>query len=193
MRGGCDRQARAGRRVRRDNRGMPAESRRLHLLRHAKSAWDDPMQSDHDRPLAPRGRRAVALLRDYVAGHGIAPEIVLCSTARRTVETVNGVIPGAPVAFEPRLYGASAEELLGRLRELEDGVSEAMVVGHNPALQMLVLKLVADSHGPDLVEIRRKLPTGALVTLSFDGPWSTLLPAGAALAGYVRPKALQYS
>jgi phosphohistidine phosphatase len=171
---------------------MP-QSRRLHLLRHAKSAWDDPMQSDHDRPLAPRGRRAVNLLHTYVRECQVAPQLVLCSTARRTVDTVQAVDPGGEISLEPRLYGASAEELLNRLHQVDDALDQVMVVGHNPALQMLVLKLVADARNPDLNEIRRKFPTGALVTLSFEGSWADLAPAGAELSACVQPKALQYS
>ena len=167
-------------------------ARRLHLLRHAKSAWDDPMQSDHDRPLAPRGRRATALLHEHVRAAGIGPQLVLCSTARRTVDTLAAVDPGGETVLEPRLYGASAEELLRRLQLVEDRYDEVMVVGHNPALQMLVLKLVGDPRNADLIEIRRKLPTGALVSLAFDGDWATLAPAAAKLTGFVRPKALQY-
>ncbi len=151
------------------------------------------MQSDHDRPLAPRGRQAVKLLREYVQAHEIAPELVLCSSARRTVDTARAIRPGGELRLEPRLYGASAEELLRRLQALDDHVEEVMVVGHNPALQMLVLKLVADAANADLAEIRRKLPTGGLITLDFDGDWAQLSLACAVLAGYVRPKALQYS
>ncbi len=151
------------------------------------------MQSDHDRPLAPRGRQAVKLLREYVHAHEIAPQLVLCSTARRTVDTAQAVRPGGELSLEPRLYGASAEELLRRLHGLDTGLDEVMVVGHNPALQMLILKLVGDGANSDLAEIRRKLPTGGLVTLDFEGEWTDLAPASAMLAGYVRPKALQYS
>jgi phosphohistidine phosphatase len=171
---------------------MP-QSRRLHLLRHAKSAWDDAMQSDHDRPLAPRGRRAGKLLRDYVRRSDIAPQLVLCSTALRTVETARAVDPGGEFVLEPRLYGASAAELLGRIHSLDDAVGEVMIVGHNPALQMLILDLVADAHSSDLDEIRRKFPTGSLVSLEFEGGWADLSPAGAQLTGFARPKALQYS
>ncbi len=169
------------------------QSRRVHLLRHAKSDWDDAMRSDHDRPLARRGQRAATRLGDYVRAHEIQPQLVLCSSARRTVETARAVDPGGELILEPRLYGASAEDLLGRLHDLDNAVTEVMIIGHNPALQMLVLKLVAHTRNADLDEIRRKLPTGGLVTLDFDGDWADLSPAGARLTGYVRPKALQYS
>jgi phosphohistidine phosphatase len=170
-----------------------SHTRRLHLLRHAKSAWDDPVESDHDRPLAPRGQRAATLLRDHLRSSDIRPQLVLASTARRSVDTVRTADPGGELVFAPRLYGASADELLACLHRLDDGLDEVLVVGHNPALQMLVLTLVADGPGAGVAEIRAKLPTGALVSLGFDGDWAQLSPAGATLNAYVRPGALRYS
>ncbi len=119
---------------------MQAE-RRLFVLRHAKSSWDDPGLDDHERPLAPRGRRATELLSRYVRSHGIAPALVLCSTARRTRETLEGVAPGGRVDIDGDLYGADAEDILERLRRVPADTPSVMVIGHNPALQMLVLRL----------------------------------------------------
>ena len=65
-----------------------------------------------------------------------------------------------------------------------------MLVGHNPAMQDLALMLVGDGDGPDLERMRRKLPTGALVTLGFTGSWSELYPGAAELESMVRPKDL---
>jgi phosphohistidine phosphatase len=175
------------------------DTRRLHLLRHAKSSWDDPMQSDHDRPLAVRGRNAVTLLASYLADHEIRPDLILCSTARRARDTLDGLgIHSEATLLEPRLYSAGADELLARLKTIDPQARDVMIVGHNPALQMLTLRLVhgGDCEHPapgDLEEIRRKFPTGALATLTFDGEWRSLRGACAELSGYVRPKALQYS
>ena len=167
-------------------------TRRLYVLRHAKSSWDDPGQHDHDRPLNDRGRRAVKLLAEHIAEAEIRPQVVLCSTSRRTRETLEGVLPGGEVRFEHELYVASCADVLQRLRALPADVASVMVVGHNPTLQMLVLKLARG--GPDqLEEIRRKYPTGALATLALDRPWTELAPACAELTAYVRPKALLYS
>jgi phosphohistidine phosphatase len=70
-----------------------------------------------------------------------------------------------------------------------------MVIGHNPALQILVLRLEgghgAVIHGSDLAEVQRKFPTGALATLAFDGTWSELAPGSAELLEFVRPKSLR--
>ena len=168
--------------------------RRLYVLRHAKSSWDDPTQRDEDRQLAPRGKRAVKLLAEYVERNGIRPELVLCSPARRTLETLSGVSPTGDAMIEPELYTATVGELIERFRRLPPETRSAMVIGHNPAMQMLVLRLVRPTPDPDarLADVRRKFPTGALATLSFAAPWQELSAGCAELSDYVRPKALQY-
>ena len=166
--------------------------RRLYLLRHAKSSWDDPGLDDHDRPLAPRGRRAVKLLADYVESHDIHPAQVLCSTARRALETLDGVaIKGEPI-IERDLYAASPTTLLDRLGQIDPDTPSVMVVGHNPTLQVLVLRLAGANGGAEeeLELVRRKFPTGALATLEFQCEWSELSAGGAKLVGVVRPKDL---
>jgi phosphohistidine phosphatase len=169
-------------------------TRCLYVLRHAKSSWDDAGVRDHDRPLAPRGRRAVKLLAEYVERNAIKPELVLCSTSRRTQETLAGVSPGGETVFEPELYTATVGELVERLRRVPADLGSVMVIGHNPTMQMLVLRLTrADGPLADrLADVRRKFPTGALATLSFEQPWQGLAAGCAELTDYVRPKALQY-
>jgi phosphohistidine phosphatase len=175
------------------NVGM-TEPRRLYVLRHAKSSWDDAGQRDHDRPLAPRGRRAVKLLAEYVEHNAIAPELVLCSSARRTLETLKGVRPGGDAVIEGELYTASVGQLIDRVRRVRPDVGSVMVIGHNPAMQMLVLRLtrIESASADQLADIRRKFPTGALATLAIADPWAELEAGRAELTDYVRPKALLY-
>jgi phosphohistidine phosphatase len=176
--------------------------KQLFVLRHAKSSWDDPGLEDHERPLAPRGLRAVKLLREHMQATGIHPEQVLCSAARRTRETLDGVSPGGEAIIEPGLYAASYTEVIERLREVPRGTSSVMLVGHNPAMQMLVLRLAganeteraAGTEPPvetDLAEVQNKFPTGALATLTFECAWTELAPGCARLVAYVRPRDLR--
>ena len=74
--------------------------KRVYLLRHAKSSWKVGGVPDHDRPLAPRGRRAASAIAGHLLEEGIEPELVLCSTARRARETLERIAPvlGTPVA-----------------------------------------------------------------------------------------------
>lgn len=171
---------------------MP-DARHLYVLRHAKSSWDDPGLDDRERPLAPRGRRAVQVLADHLRSSGIEPEVVLCSPARRTRETLEGAAPTGEWLIEEALYGASPSALLSRLQQLPDHVASAMVIGHNPTVQVLVLRLAARAHvdsAADLAEVQRKFPTGALATLRFECGWSELSPGSASLTAFVRPKQL---
>ena len=68
----------------------------IYLLRHAKSSWDEPALLDHERPLAKRGRKAAALLREHFDEAGVAPDLVLCSSAVRAIQTLEGVREGLP-------------------------------------------------------------------------------------------------
>jgi phosphohistidine phosphatase len=171
------------------------DRKQLYVLRHAKSSWAEPGLDDHDRPLAARGRAATKAMAAHVREQGIRPELVICSSARRARETLEGVDPGGQRLIEPGVYSASATDLLRRLRRVTDATESVMVVGHNPTLQMLVLRL-ADPNGDapdedsDLGAVRGKFPTGALATLRFDGGWSELAPGRAELTGFVRPRQL---
>ena len=171
---------------------MPS-NKRLFILRHAKSSWDDPGLDDHDRPLAPRGRRAVEALASYLSAREIRPDLVLCSSSRRTRETLDGIAVGGEHVIEPGLYGAGAEEVIDRLRQLPESVSCAMLIGHNPSAQMLVLRLTnhdADGNAdPERDAVKRKFPTGALAALALDCDWSELAPGCARLEEFTSPKA----
>jgi phosphohistidine phosphatase len=165
----------------------------LYLLRHAKSSWDDAALADHDRPLAPRGRRATKLLAGYLRGEGIVPELVLCSSARRARETLEGIASAlgdqVEVQIAPELYGGTEDDLIERVRVIADGVRSAMLIGHNPAVQALALDLAAS--GRKLDRIADKYPTGALATLAFEGSWPELPRGSAELVAFVRPKDLR--
>ena len=167
--------------------------RRLHLLRHAKSSWDDDALGDRDRPLAPRGRRAATRIARWAQEHEVRPQLVVTSSAVRAQETLHGVLPGLgepEVLIEVALYAASAETLLERVRALPDEAEEAMLVGHNPGLGELVVQLAEP--GELRVRASAKVPTGALATLEADiASWSELESGGARLVAFVVPRELK--
>jgi phosphohistidine phosphatase len=170
----------------------------LIVLRHAKSAWPDT--DDHERPLAPRGHRdapaAGRLLRDL----GRLPDFVVCSTARRARETWESATSAcgcaAPVVFDPRIYDASAAELLDVVRETPARVRNLLLIGHQPGLQNLVLGLADDrpDSGTDpgaLARARDKFPTSAFAILELPAPWSALAPGAATLTHFAVPRGLR--
>lgn len=165
--------------------------RHLLVVRHAKSGWDDPSLDDHERPLAPRGIQATATMSGHLA-EAPTPDLVLCSTARRTVETLDGVRPSlagdVDVELDDALYLASAGEVLSRLRRVTDDVRVTMVVGHNPGMQALTSGLARSGDEATLHQVATKFPTGAIATLTFEGRWSDLGPETCHLVDLFMPR-----
>ena len=167
------------------------EMRLLYLLRHGKSSWKSGAP-DHERPLAGRGRRAAKTICRHMKEHRLEPELVICSTARRTRETLERIEPalGSPaVRIERSLYEATSDALLDRLRVVPDDVGSVMLIGHNPGLQQLALDLARPA--AQVQELEAKFPTAALATLALPAPWRRIEPGTAELVGFARPRDLE--
>ena len=140
--------------------------KRLILTRHAKSAWDDPLTPDHDRPLNERGKAAAADLGQWLASRGYVPQKVLCSDAVRTRQTWSGIAPALPATpvmeLKPALYHAGVDGMLAVLRHAQADV--VMMIGHNPGIAEFAEKLVAKA--PLNAEFGR-YPTGATLVVDF--------------------------
>lgn len=166
----------------------------LYLLRHAKSSWDDPSLADRDRPLSARGRKAAGTLAAFIDADpaSVAPGLVLCSPARRAIQTLEEIRASlgdqARVEVEEALYGATAGDLLRRLRNVPDGTDPVMLIGHNPAIQELALGMARG--GNRLEQLRGKFPTGALATLAMPGHWRDLVGGSGELQAFVVPRDL---
>ena len=113
--------------------------KRLYLARHGKSSWDDPMQSDFDRPLNARGEHDVPQMAHYLREHDVRPDRILTSPARRantTAEIYHETLGGI-LQEDDRIYEASTTSLLYLAQEALETVDTLMIVGHNPALTEL--------------------------------------------------------
>ncbi|MEH0542686.1 histidine phosphatase family protein [Streptomyces sp. B21-105] len=166
--------------------------RRLVVLRHAKSAWPTGVP-DHERPLAPRGRRDAPAAGRAIAEAGCVPDLALSSTAvraRGTWELVSAQWEApAPVRLDPRLYGADVPELLDVVRETPADVGTLLLVGHNPGLEELVLDLAGGGERAALEAVRLKFPTSALAVLTWHGTdWRALNPGAALLTSATVPR-----
>jgi phosphohistidine phosphatase len=165
--------------------------RRLILMRHAKSSWADPSQRDLDRALNKRGRKAAGLIGGWLNGHGYRPDAALVSSARRAQETWAGVVAAAgaaPTAYRPELYHASAEAMLGVLREPHEAKC-LLMLGHQPGIGGLAEWLLAAPPGDAGFA---KFPTGATAVIDFEvDAWPAVRPATGRLVDFVVPKSLE--
>jgi phosphohistidine phosphatase len=170
-------------------------ARRILLLRHAKSSWDEAGLEDYDRPLAPRGRRAAAVMGVYLRDEGLAPDLVLCSGARRARETwelAARAFERRPAAeHEAALYMATPDQLMKRLRKLPDAARTVLLVGHEGGVDALARRLAADGAAALRRRLAEKFPTAALAMLVLDiEDWSKLAERSATLTRLVAPKDL---
>ena len=167
----------------------------LYLLRHATADRGDARLDDHDRPLAPQGEQACAKLGTFFAGSGRSPDVALCSTARRAVDTLQRVashLAQPPlVRLERSLYLATPREMLERLSGLEPEFECAILVGHNPGLHQLAADLAGRGDADALERLSRRFPTAALAELRFCvGSWAEVALDRGELMDLITPKQL---
>ena len=167
---------------------------RLTLLRHAKSSWDDSVKTDFDRPLNAKGRRAASVIGAFMA-RALPPfDMVVASPALRVRQTIEGVEDGlgrplGPV-FDARIYMAGASTLAELVGALPHTAGHALLVGHNPGLEDLLLWLVPEG-GTGRETVEEKYPTASLAELELDVPaWDAVAHERARLARFTRPRDL---
>ncbi|MGA7674458.1 MAG: histidine phosphatase family protein [Rhizomicrobium sp.] len=174
--------------------------KRLFLLRHAKAERDHPGLDDEARALAPRGREDAARIGRFLREEIYVPDLVLCSTAVRTRQTLELLLPelGMRPALQylDELYLARPDTILSVIRQVRDGAGSLMIVGHNPGLADCAHALTRE---PDDRKMRRryltmaeKFSTGSLAILDFEiAQWHGVDAGCGDLELFVRPKDLQ--
>lgn len=166
----------------------------LIILRHAKAESGAGGQDDHARHINARGLQAAGIIGTYLKQKAIKPDLVVCSGAVRARETWAGVQQayGAPLSVEynEKLYLASANETLKQLSSLPETVKQVLVVGHNPGLHQLAVKMARYGKENLLDTLAIKFPTCALATITFDETWHDAVQARGTLVDFVTPKML---
>ena len=145
--------------------------KQLHLIRHAKSSWEQPELSDHERPLSDRGRHAAPLIGQAIGaeidGSGSELPLLFVSTARRARETFDGLNVGsaslsqqAPT-YDGALYTFDEADLIDWIAAADDDLDSIAIIGHNPAMTDLANFLCPSLTLPNL-------PTAGWLWFSFD-------------------------
>ena len=169
--------------------------KRVTLLRHAKSSWDDPSLDDFNRPLNERGWKAARRMGRELKHRELHFDLVLASTAARVRETIDGVQEkydfAAPIQFEPRMYGASEDELLSLIHALPDSVHAPLLVGHNPGLERLIVELTRDDENGLRRRVAGKFPTAGLAVVELPArAWSNVAPGSGTITDLILPREL---
>ncbi|MCE9615720.1 MAG: histidine phosphatase family protein [Lentisphaerae bacterium] len=160
--------------------------KRLYLVRHAKSSWQESTLSDFDRPLNRRGERDAPQMAERLARRGVRPDRLLSSGAVRAITTARVLAealkyPASAIEENNRIYEADAGDLLAIVRALDRQWDTVMVVGHNPAMTDLVNALTD--------EIVENVPTCGIMEIVFDGDdWAGIDIGGGHLAAFDFPR-----
>ena len=157
----------------------------LLLMRHAKSDWNADYGDDHSRPLNKRGRRAAARMGEWLEAIGEAPDFVYASSAERARTTAERAAEAggwaAPIATEPRLYGADAARIVDFLAGMRSG-ERIMLVGHEPGLSWTVALLTGGAV---------RFPTAMVVRIDLTAAdWADVSPGSGTLIWMMPPRLL---
>jgi phosphohistidine phosphatase len=158
------------------------------VMRHAKSDWGVGFGDDHERPLAPRGSKASRRMGRFISDAGVAPELVVSSTAVRAVTTAELAAEagewGCPIVTDPQLYASDPETVLGVVAETDHNIARLLIAGHEPTWSSLVGWLIGGG--------RVRMPTAAVACLDLPrGGWADLAPGMCELRWLVTPKMLK--
>jgi len=164
----------------------------LSILRHAKSGKDDPRLADFDRPLNERGYGEAVEMANLIIARAWQPARILCSSSRRTRETLAPLLPllksNATIELTRRIYDASAETLLDLVREQDGAPRSLMLIGHNPGLEELARVLPGSGDGAALSRLRVMFPPASLAVIGFDiADWSDIAPGRGRLEAFEVP------
>ena len=169
--------------------------KRLFVLRHAKSSWDDPTLADFNRPLNDRGWKAARRMGRELMRRDTRIDLIVSSMAARARETLDGIREeldvNVEVRFEPRMYHASEDTLLSLIRALPQKVNCPLLIGHNPGLQQLLVELAHDDDEGLRHRIGHKYPTGAFAEVELPAHrWTDVAAGSGEVVELIFPKEL---
>lgn len=158
--------------------------KKLYILRHAKSSWDNPILADFERPLNERGVKTADFMGKLISKNDFLPDLILCSPATRARETANIIKKTAnlqaDIKFEENIYEASPQMLLKIISEINENFQTVMLVGHNPGLEGLIKTLTGET---------QSMPTAGLAIIEVNTEkWKEIKPENGILQNLVRPK-----
>jgi phosphohistidine phosphatase len=169
--------------------------KRLAVLRHAKSSWDEPDLDDFNRPLNERGWKSARRMGRELKHRDMRFDLVLASTAARVRETIDGLQEkyefAGPIRFEQKIYMANEETLLSLVRGLPEKAHAPLLVGHNPGLERLLVELTHDDDDGLRHRVATKYPTAALAIVELPAHrWVDVTPGSGEIVELILPKDL---
>ncbi len=161
--------------------------KRLYIIRHAKSSWDDSSLDDYQRPLNKRGEKNAPFMGQLLKDKGVMPDTIISSPAVRAMSTAEIIAKEIgfekPITPNPYIYEAYVTTLQETVSYIHDSHDTAFLVGHNPGVSALAYMLC---------DMRENLPTCAIVEIEFNcDSWMEVSKENGVLKSYEYPKKYQ--
>lgn len=161
--------------------------KRLVLVRHAKSSWANPLQSDFDRPLNDRGEHDAPMMGDRLKLAAVIPDLIIASTAKRAAQTAKLVGKGVgydkeKIEWREELYHCVPAVFEEVIRDVKDDANTLFIVAHNPGISEFAMEL-------DETHSIHSMPTCATAGFDIEAErWADFSLAKKKLAFYDTPK-----
>ncbi|MHA1547903.1 MAG: SixA phosphatase family protein [Alphaproteobacteria bacterium] len=167
--------------------------KRLILMRHAKAMIGEAGQADRDRSLSPRGFRDAMAMGKVLLEHAPLPDRILCSSARRTRETLAALLPSLNTnlnaTIADALYETTQATYTDVIEEFAGLANVVLVIGHNPTIHATAVRLVGDGADTMRRQLSAKYPTGSIAIIDFKGgEWTRVKPASGTLTAFIVPR-----
>ncbi len=168
--------------------------KRLYLLRHSKAGQTNKkLTDDHERPLTQKGVELCKHIADNLKELGDLPELILSSTSRRTKETAEHLFAylgqDVPIEYSPKLYLAGVDDIYDQVRSMDDTLNRALILGHNPGLQMFCMHVAGSGSKRMYRELKNQFPPGTLVAFDLNiDSWLEVKANAGKLYAYANPK-----
>ncbi|MDY0327323.1 MAG: histidine phosphatase family protein [Arcobacteraceae bacterium] len=165
--------------------------KKLYLIRHSKSSWDNPNLSDYDRPLNNRGKKDRYSMAHFLSANNIHPDIVLCSPSIRTIKSLKAYkkilnISAKNIYLKQELYETTYDKLLMYINTTDNTYSNLFLIAHNPTLNDLVNYFIRD--------FTENIPTSGIVGLEFDcDSWEKISKTNCNMFLFAYPKLFEQS
>lgn len=166
----------------------------IYLMRHAKSSWSSDASSDFERPLSRRGYADAARMGREMKRRGWIPQAIIASPAKRAQQTCELVCENAglshhDIQWNRDVYAAYTVTLLHILSNQDESVDSILMIGHNPAMEDLLVHLcgIEETHAY-LQENGKLFTTANIARIRADVSWKNLVMHDAKLLDLVRPK-----
>jgi phosphohistidine phosphatase len=162
--------------------------KKLIILRHGKSSWDDPLLKDFERPLNIKGKKRTIVIADYLKDKNIKPELIITSPAKRTKDTASIIVNNlnidkSKLTENADLYFVDVEKYFETIFSTSNKINNLMLIGHNP--------MITDFCNYFLEEKINNLPTSGLCIIDFStDKWEEISKSKYKLQHLIFPKKL---